>query len=469
MADTPAKIARGLTIYGDRLHSGKMKRPAFVKKMDIDPGLYRGWVRKFSTGSDDIDESHFLTHPDQTLKFGPGAGLVLGISLGTTSLRSALVDANGHTHYADNRPMQYDQLKLHPKDLLERIEESATAVMEPALDDKALLVNEKLRFRGVSVAWPCPLDRQKRPRGNVFSNKVWSNKPLTERVSGRLKLDQDRCHAINDCWAAAVGVAFDHTRALAHAKQDLPELTVVLRIAGGVSAATIVVEPPQGEAKSDRGRESGFGKSILLGGIDAHAGELGHALVPPSTIAERRESPQKGLGPLEPLRCSCTPAGEEVPAHLEAFVSRSALAQRVAPDRPPEEEQEIVDKVLSDSTAAVHKRALEDIGVLIADSLQSAVWILNPAHIKLTGSLAHPVVCDAMDKRLENDLEIIRHPEIGNLEGTENDLIRARGAALVVLRRQVYRKLDEITGAKERDVNELLMEDIEELDELPWV
>jgi predicted NBD/HSP70 family sugar kinase len=455
-------------MYGDQLHTGKMKQAQFLKKLDVDSGLYRRWVKKLCIGSEEIDESQFLTHPDETLRFGPGAGLVLGISLGTGSIRSALVDANGHTHHVDSRLMQYDQLDLHPKELLPRIEESATAVMKPALEDEALLVDDKLRFRGVAVAWPCPLDREKRPRGNAFAKPVWNNKPLTERVASQLGIDQDRCHAINDSWAAAIAVAFDHTREAAHAGQKLPELTIVVRIAGAVSAATIVIEPPQGEVKSNRGQESGFSKSILLGGIDAHAGEVGHVEVPASTIAERKKKPQRGLGPLKPIRCSCTPRDEPVPPHLEAFVSHSALAWRVAPGHPREEEQAIVEKILADPQNAVHKRALEDIGVLLADSLQGSVWMLNPAGIKLTGSLAHPVVCGAMDKRLENDHEIIRHPRISSLEGNENALIRARGAALAVLRRQVHRNLDEITSTKESEIDPLLIRDVEMIDELPW-
>ncbi len=319
------------------------------------------------------------------------------------------------------------------------------------------------------MAWPSPLDRDKHPGGHALSSNAWRNKTtLTKRVARRLEIDPKLSHAINDCWAAGIAVAFDHTRKADHVEQPYPELTVVLRISGGISAATIIIEPPQGEARGDRGQESGFAKSVLLAGIDSHAGELGHVEVPPSTIAERSKKPQRGLGPLKPLRCSCTPIGDPVPRHLEAFASRSALAKRVAPNCRPADEKKIVDRVLADPTDKVHKRALEDIGILIADSLHSSVWMLNPAHITLTGSLAHPLVRDTIDKRLDNENHVIRHPNVTSLSGAENDLIRVRGAALSVLRRQVYRNLDEITGASEKNLNRKLKADIKEIDKLPW-
>jgi predicted NBD/HSP70 family sugar kinase len=468
MAPTPTKIARSLTLFGEQLIDDDMDLTTFLEKLKVDRGLYRQWLLKLSGGSGHVDETQFLCEKDGKPRFGPGAGTVLGISLGTTSLRSALVDANGLILHEHTSAPKHDQLALPPAKLLDRVASSATEAMRSALADEGLLIDGKLRLRGVAIAWPSPVDREKRPAGHALVSNAWRASSLIARAAERLKIEEEHSHAINDCWAASIAVAFDHTRKAGHADQAHPELTIVLRIAGGISAATIVIEPPESNGMDNIGRASGFADSVLLGGADAHAGELGHVTVPSSTIDERNMGLPSGLARLTPFRCSCVRGDDPVPHHLEAYVSQSALAQRIAPGHPPEEESNIIAKVMEDPESKVHKRALEDVGIVVADTLLSSVSVLNPAQIVMTGSLSHPIVRDAFDTRLEDEHRFIRHPRVMALEGKENKFIRARGAALAVLRKEVYRELGTLVGGFEKTIADQIRKKPEDIDKIPW-
>jgi predicted NBD/HSP70 family sugar kinase len=445
-----------------------INRGNFLEVIDVESAIYREWMRDLGGGDGNGGGLRFFEAREKCLMFGPGAGLVVGVSLGTTSLRAGLFDANGCMYHEYKGPPKPNQLDLPPTQVLDRVRHGVAKVLGPAFENDSLLVNGKLPFRGVAVAWPAPVNRNKCPVGHALSHRSWrrDDTPLTRRVSRRLGLDVEYCHAINDAWAASIGVAFDRTREPRHLELNHPELTIVIRLAGGIGAASIVIEPPQGE-ESGKGTMSGFAASILLGGNDAHAGELGHVRVPPSTILERNEDGRpEELEELRPCRCSCTSADDTTPHHLEAYASRRALAQRVDSTRS---EEQVVHEVLSQPHDPVHRRALEDIGILTADCMQGAVSMLNPARITLTGSLANKVVGDAFASRIEDEHRVIEEPTIDVLEGTENEYIRARGAALAVLRRQVHRRLDSLLGIPTRkEIPRQLEQGLLMLDSLPW-
>lgn len=466
MPSTPLRIARGLTLYGKQIEDEVIGRSAFLKSVHVEGSIYRRWMKDLSDGDENEPGLRFFSTPPGKLMFGPGAGLVLGISLGTTSLRAGLFDANGLMHREYQAPSKVNQLALAPRQLLDRIRSAATRVLAPALETEALLVRGKLRFRGVAIAWPAPINRSKRPVGHALSSRSWqTGTVMTERVARHLEIPTDLSHAINDTWSAAVAVAFDRTQEARHVKAEDPELSVVLRLAGGIGGATIVVEPPSGSGKDKHGVESGFAKSILLGGKDAHAGEIGHVVVPSSTIAERSDERPDGLRELKPYRCSCTSKDDEPPNHLEAFVSRAALAQRVAPDQP---EEQVIQRILADPHDRVHRWALEDIGILTADCILGSVSMLNPAHITLTGALANPIVRDAFDARLYDEHQVISPPAVDYLDGHHNEFIRARGAALVVLRAQVHRRLEDLVGVEGKKIPRQLAEGCLDIDQIPW-
>lgn len=463
MAKTPVKIGRGLTLHGGSILRGAMDLKSFRDALEIEPPTFRSSLRPFAAGNADKPGLRFFDLSDGKPRFGPGAGLVLGVSLGTTTLRAALFDANGTRHHEYESPCEPGQLDLRPESVVARIRRAAGEVLRPALKDESLLVEDQLKLRGVAVAWPAPVNRQKHPVGHVLSYSSWHGPTsLTKRVATGLKIDAERSHALNDSHAAAIAVAFDHTRRSEHAKQIYPELTVVLRIAGGISGATIVIEPPQ-DGGDKIGEISGFPKSILLGGVDLQAGELGHVTMCESTVSELNRHRGK-LGKLQALRCSCAREEDPVPPHLEAFASRAALAHRLSPNEPAEE---VISRVLAEPEAATHKRALEDVGVMVADCLLGAVAMLNPARIVLTGALVTQPLFDGFGQRLHDKHKIIAETRIDSLTDKDNDFIRAKGAALAVIREEVYRRLPDL-DAKSEQVGERLESETMSLSKLPW-
>ncbi|HKO38998.1 MAG TPA: ROK family protein [Solirubrobacterales bacterium] len=459
---TRVQIAHGLTLHGQQLAEGVMDRRAFRDLLDCKDTTFHSATKPLGgyEGDDGIPGSSFFEASDGKLKFGPGAGVVLGVSLGIANVRAALFDANGDMHHETTLERMPKQMEVPPADLLRRIEEAATQVMVPALEDESLQVaGGKLRFRGVAVAWPCPLGRDKKPSGH-FLHSAWAHLALDQSVAKQLGLRRAMSHALNDTYAGAIAVAFNHTRAPEHTEQDRPELTLVLRISGGISGSTIVIEAP-------KGNESGFARSILLGGVNSHAGEVGHASINPGLIAEITPKKSNGLGAPTPIWCSCThPSHQDPPSHLEAYAGRLALANRIDSGRDAED---VIQDVLQEPESKVHLRALGDVGTMTGDVLRGAAAMLNPAKIVITGSLALEPVRDAMNERLEEEHRVSAHPQVVMLERDE-DFIGAKGAALAVIRRQVYRKFESLLAPPVNEIPQRLQsgQHVEDISTLPW-
>jgi hypothetical protein len=254
---------------------------------------------------------------------------------------------------------------------------------------------------------------------------------------------------MNDAAAAAIAVAYEQTTRREHLRQAHPRLTVTLRLAGGVGAGMIVVEPAQ--LDPDLGATSGFSKSVLIGGVDHLSGEIGHVPANRALIEQLDGEQEYEVGKLVPTSCSCAPLDEPELGHLESFAGGAALAARIDSSRPSDE---VVSEVIADPEIPAHRQALEDIGSLTADALISPLAMLNPAALVLTGALALPPLERAMREKLSGVPRFGSQPTITSLTDEANTFIRARGAALVVLRRHVFRELPYLLGGDEHQVIE---------------
>jgi predicted NBD/HSP70 family sugar kinase len=448
MGSVRIKVARGLLLHGEQIRDGALSRRRFLDEIGVDNGTLRSAAGKLGVKLRDPGVRFFQSEKSR-IGFGPGAGLALGVSLGFESLRATLVDANGECRVRyEGEPMP-GQLAEPPEILLDRIRHGAGAVLAQAYGDEALTVNGAVPFLGLAVAWPTPLTRGKLPVGHALEHHAWrSGTPVTHHVASHLGIHGDRSHALNDAAAAAVAVAYEQTNRREHLEQRHPRMLVTLRVAGGIGSGMVVIEPPQDDAEF--GRTSGFAKSVLIGGTDHHAGEIGHVPANLTLVAQLNEERPDGLGPLEPHRCSCTPADEPQLGHLESYAAAPALAQRLDPSRP---HGEVVRRVLDDPDHEPHRRALEDSGTLVADALVGPLAMLNPASIVLTGALAGPAMEGAMKKTLAKGHRFGGQPTVAAVDDASlNKFIRAKGAALVVLRHHVHRELAGILDGTERVV-----------------
>jgi len=279
-----------------------------------------------------------IVQPKSHLRFGPALGLVLGISVGSESLRAALVDANGDVRISREAQPRVGRLKQHPDVVLDEIAEVAKGVLDEALAGSQLVVESpsgKGRGRrmvplvGVAVGWPPSVHRQtKMPAGRAMDVR-WqeSKESLTERVAQRLGLPSERSYALSAAHAVTLGEAFDDGRTLAEGfPRQSSHVVLAVRLGGNVSAGTITVEPPQ--TLNGRGRSitvSGFCRSSLIEGTSGFAGEIGHLAISNALMRRVNSEAQNELAPLSrKWLCGC---GQKM--HLESLASATALVRRI--------------------------------------------------------------------------------------------------------------------------------------------
>ncbi len=400
-------------------------------------------------------------------RFGIGMGLVIGISIGTESLRAALVDANGwllpapgneerdSEHGDDGEwhvtelPPQVRQTESSPEDLLERISEAAWRIADRALSDERLLFQGRLPLLGVAVAWPTPLGRKdKMPKSAALTDPAWRQDGAPDvraRVAERLGLEEHRSHAINDANAVALAAAFDEIRERADAGDGRFGRTIfALRIGGGLGAGTCVIGSPDSFAP-----RSAFLETRLIEGDSGFAGELGHLPVQPQDIEDVQKPPLRGLAEMPILSCVC---GREDGNCLQTYASATAFAERMrisglgvsglleGDDR---QETSVMLHAMRNVADERQKRAQRDIGRLIGRSLSASVLMLNPAKITVAGSLAIEQVLQGIEA--ERDRWRHAHSDdltLRPLSTRANRYSAARGAALAAFRGRVYRRFE---------------------------
>jgi len=442
-----------LLLYGRQIEEGTLNRGQFLSKIGVDANTFRTAGDALGAKGTDDGLRFFNSWTREKLSFGPGAGLVLGVSVGTASLRAALFDANGWMYHPKESKAWPEQLTVHPQEFLDRLGDCARSVLQAAFKNQELLVDGALPFLGVSVAWPTPMDRNKKPVGPALAHASWrGGRTLSGRVAVALNLPLARSHALNDAHAAAIAIAYDRTRTREHVGQAQSFVEIVIRLSATISAATVIIERPPGGEDADLGKfgaTSGFPGSTLISGMDGHAGEIAHLPVSPEAVRVRNEGLDPELGPLAAVRCSCTVPGQPMPNHLEAYAATEAISARIAPGKPI---GRTIREITRTPDAPHHRRALEDVGELLGDALVGPVALLNPARITLTGALAVPTVERRLRRHLSDAHVHGTPPDLLVLPEDENQLVRATGAALAVLRQEVHRQLKELLGGNRSDV-----------------
>jgi predicted NBD/HSP70 family sugar kinase len=389
------------------------------------------------------------------VELGPGAGLALGISLGFETLRGALIDANGVMHHQTEDLPTPRQLEATPGALLNRLRSLAARVLTAGVADQSLWAQDDapvLRMLGVAVAWPCPVDRDKHPGGTTLRDEHWRRRDpttgrfptLPERLAAVLgpPFDVRYCHALNDASANALAVAFDDSRGRAIQRgDDRWRVSLVVRVGGGIGASTILLAP------HSRSRLS-FIDARVIEGANGFAGELGHLPIDRVVVDELNATPAPdGLAPLDYDNwvCSCSRRH-----HLEVFASGTTLERRLkASGYAIPTEGSPRDTMLRAAFAGdaddVQIHAIRDIGRVLGRGLAGPILMLDPSSITITGSLANEHLVEGIRRERDAWANAINDSvEIRCYGGTVGAFAGARGAALAIVRRSVYRAfLDE--------------------------
>jgi predicted NBD/HSP70 family sugar kinase len=163
---------------------------------------------------------------------------------------------------------------------------------------------------------------------------------------------------------------------------------------------------------------AGIGAGLVLDGKVHYGhlsttGEIGHDQIHPAITAHlnaEAESICPDLEPLSPnsefLRCSCVTGEHEVPAHLEAYASATAVTCRVLATRPHEIEpaqwrghmQRIAEWAMSHESDAADaeeraailraQRAVEEAGILLGQQINTLATALGVEKVLIVGALA---------------------------------------------------------------------------------
>ena len=401
------------------------------------------------------------------VRFSPEMGLVLACSVGSESVRAALVDANGQLHNPHSAEPRRDQLGLSPDELMQRIRHQVVRVLEDAFDDGELLrpVDGTLPVVAAALALPAPLSRDHRLRGKALTHPDWRPRTddldqlpptLNEHFSVALgaPFEPSTAQVMNDCNAAAVAVAFDRVRVTEPPRKTTDEpkrertTAMVVRVSGEVGSGMIEIA-----GDGDDPHVSRFLKSRVMVGTNGLAGELGHLPISKHAIdrINERSSTVAGLKPLNwDAECSC---GK--PHHLQALVGWQAMGRRLTlpVDDPANTCTAVLAPYLSptagdqDQAAA---RALEDAGRIIGRALTGPVLALDPHSVTFIGALAvGDLMTGLKDARGEwkdafwtGRQVAFDPPEGGSL------FLTLRGAGLALLRAQRHRRLRDIAAGK---------------------
>lgn len=382
--------------------------------------------------------------------FGPGLGLVLGVSLGTESLRAALIDCNGMLHCMREAPRDPMQLAAAPRVLLSRIRSLVIEVLDAGLAHEDLRVpgEKSLHLLGLSVAWPLPVDRAKRVRGKALRDGTWrrrdpktrKSKPLPEFLSESLAPPflTERCHSLNDASAAALGVAFrkSRRRATESGKDNQWRVGLVIRMGGTLGAGTVLMAPHSPDRLS-------FIDSLLVEGTNGLGGALGHLPIGRRFIEDLNEACEvEDLAEIDYDRWKCSCGRRR---HLDAFASGSAVVRRLKAsgyDIPAEREgvANLLGEITGDEPDEGVVHALTDIGRILGRALTGPILMLDPYSITITGSLACEQVVEGMRRERDKWANAIDDKvQIGYLDENDAPYISVLGAGLAVIRRLVYR------------------------------
>lgn len=388
---------------------------------DIPPSTLRSWTKELFAYN--LIEQRRLGY-----QLGAGCGQVVGVALGTQSVRGGLYNANGVPigPRVDNMPPLPGQLHGPVEDALERVGEVVRRLLE-GRDAASVL--------GVALALPAPINRE----GYVCAvcHESWCGERFGDLLRKQLAgVIPEGCvvDTVNDANADVLNLAFKLARSQAANPHRSRRSTVLMtiRLSGGVGAGIMKLgahDPSAGFA---------FSRSSLIVGTHGFAGEIGH-----QPMNDPESAPGNGGVP-----CSC---GAVAAKHLEEFVSAPAVLARLrsAGVTAADENQPWGPQFQSAwlMQNAVARELLRETGKILGRGVASAVRLVDPGILQLTGTLGHlDDVKDGMRAEAERWYQGLHH-DVSIKSNGGDKFTAVRGAALMVFRRHIYRDLPGIAEA----------------------
>lgn len=320
---------------------------------------------------------------------------VIGIDLGGTNVRAALVSRDGAVLAKDSRPCQGAS---GPEAVMAAMSESVSAVLKGAgLAPSGVLA--------AGIGAPGPLNWQTGVVYRLPNLPGWHNVPLADAMSERLGFT---CYVDNDANCACYG---EYWSGAGVGTQTMCLLTLGTGVGGGVVV---------------------FGK--LLRGLDGTAGELGHM-----TVAK------------DGRRCGCGARG-----CLEAYGSVSGMVRTAIEGMLDGEStvltqwsegdyRRISGKMIHEGMQAgdlLCERVIRETGVWLGTAIADLINIFNPERIILAGGMTE--AGDALfapiretAKSMAFEVPAARAEIIAAAHGADAGVIGAAGCALARLEGRV--------------------------------
>ena len=222
-------VAQAVLLLGPPIRKKLGRRDPIFRAAGVPWGTFRTAADGLGSKQNSPELSFFDATQAGKLAFGPGAGLVVGVSVGAENVRAVIVDANGWEHHPYQSDHLPGQLAQEPSVVLGRIRTAVAEVLEKAFQESpGLLVEGELPLLGCAVAWPTPVDRERKPAGHALAHNGWrSLQPLDQRVEVALGIEGSRTYALNDAHAAAIAIAHRETHQREALTWKHPQLSIV--------------------------------------------------------------------------------------------------------------------------------------------------------------------------------------------------------------------------------------------------
>jgi predicted NBD/HSP70 family sugar kinase len=274
-------------------------------------------------------------------------GLGLGLEIGSSTMRAAVVTPGGEQIAGANRS--------RPSHRLEPTMVDASACVAEVLE--SLTTEQSEQLVGSVVAVPSPVNVHTHTGGSP-AFPAFRRGSLDELFAHALPIGELPVTTVNDADARAIA---EGRFGLARASHS----AFVLKVSGGVGGALL-----------RRGR--------IQGGFRGMAGEVGHLRVSLDSLSPPPREWKPRLPRLDPdARCPC---GDVDGQHVEAYASTPAIVRRLEDCR---KEQVVFEQIAASWRSEQDaRRCVEDAAHVLGQVAAIVVTVCDPAKIVITGRFA---------------------------------------------------------------------------------
>jgi DNA-binding Lrp family transcriptional regulator len=361
---------------------------------------------------------------------GPACGLALALVADREWISGAMVDANGLLHHT--RQVSFER-HLTSRSFVETVRQLARSTITAAQEDPELSWPEIGRIPLLGVALSrSSLQSDPRELAEWGDRRSGLGNDFGRLIFNEL-LGPDQVSLVDHCHAESLALAFKRSRE-AERKQGWTDPKpgsrrfLVVRVDETITARAVEL--------SQLSEGFDFRTVRRLGGADAGT-ELGHVPVDVSFLEALSEQRRSAVQHLDmDLMCSCGRRG-----HLEAVVGTRGVMRRLG--MPEDEDGRLLASLEARGDSEMAAEVLGDSGRILARHLASAISLLEPTEIAISGALASRPLVFGFEQEFRRYVKP-RQAETTSISLFRSTESRLLGAGLSLLLPSVYRDLSRL-------------------------